>query len=160
MQKRVYISLITLVVLAPLLSFYAPDRVDEEVQIAKEVHALINQYRTSHGLKALIVRSELNNIARKHSEDMATGRVPFSHDGFNQRLDAVRKYAKVPYRVAENLYATYPRQTRIAKDALRDWLNSPGHKDNIHGNWIYTGISVVKNAQGEYYITQLFVGKQ
>ena len=160
MMKRAYFPLVLMVLTVPLLSFWSPDRISEELKIAKEVHARVNKYRTAKGLRPLKVRVQLNEIARKHSEDMAAGRLPFSHKGFDGRVDAVRKYAKVPYRVAENLYATYPHQTRIAYDAVRDWLKSPGHKENIDGNWLYTGISVIKNAKGEYYITQLFVGKQ
>ena len=153
-----FLSMLCLI--APLLSFISPKQGASEIEIAKEVHTLVNNYRRAQGLDALIVRPELNAIASRHTEDMAAGRVAFSHEGFDERVDAVRKYAKVPYRVAENLYATYPHQTRIARDALRDWLKSPGHKENIHGRWRYTGISVVKNGKGEYYITQLFVGKQ
>lgn len=160
MMKRVFFPIVMLALIAPQLSFWSPDRISEEIQIAKEVHTLVNQYRTAKGLRPLKAKGALSEIARTHSEDMAAGRVTFSHDGFNNRLDAVRKYANVPYRVAENLYATYPRQTRIARDAVRDWIKSPGHKENMDGNWIFTGISVIKNRKGEYYITQLFVGKQ
>jgi uncharacterized protein YkwD len=41
--------------------------------------------------------------------------------------------------------------------AVEGWIDSPGHHANIKGNFDLTGIGVVKNEQGEYYLTQLFV---
>ena len=37
------------------------------------------------------------------------------------------------------------------------WLNSPGHKKNIEGNYNLTGIGVIQADQVTYYFTQIFV---
>ena len=37
------------------------------------------------------MRDDLNAIARKHSEDMASGRCSFGHDGYNIRVSKVKK---------------------------------------------------------------------
>ncbi|MGA1825447.1 MAG: CAP domain-containing protein [bacterium] len=37
------------------------------------------------------------------------------------------------------------------------WLNSPGHKKNIEGNYNLTGIGVVQANNLTYYFTQIFV---
>lgn len=130
-----------------------------EGAISREVHQLVNQYRLQKGRKALEAKQELNRIADQHSLDMARGRRPFSHQGFNERVAAVRKYAKIPYHVAENLYATTsPRD--VAREALRNWIRSPGHHKNLLGNFLFTGIAVRRSPQGEFFITQLFVGKK
>ncbi|MEM6262428.1 MAG: CAP domain-containing protein [Bacteroidota bacterium] len=123
-----------------------------------EVYRAVNTYRKSIGLNALSMKKELNAIALEHSNDMAKGRVPFSHNGFQGRVNKVRKYAKIPYRVAENLYGNTARY-QLATTALRDWLNSPGHAKNIKGNFLFTGMGIARSKEGEYFITQIFVGK-
>jgi uncharacterized protein YkwD len=35
----------------------------------------------------------------------------------------------------------------------------PGHRKNIEGPYEVTGIGVARNAQGEVYFTQIFVGR-
>ena len=43
--------------------------------------------------------------------------------------------------------------------AVKGWLDSPGHHQNILGRYNLTGIGVAQNAKGEYYFTQIFVRK-
>lgn len=45
----------------------------------------------------------LNAIARKHSEDMARGKVGFGHDGFGQRNAMANKAIKHMHGFAENV---------------------------------------------------------
>ena len=40
------------------------------------------------------------------------------------------------------------------------WLNSPGHRKNIEGDFTHIGIGVVKNDAGVYYFTQIFLKKR
>jgi len=53
--------------------------------LANDVLKYTNQFRRSQGRQALEMRSDLNAIARKHSEEMASGRRSFGHAGFAQR---------------------------------------------------------------------------
>jgi uncharacterized protein YkwD len=46
-----------------------------------------------------------------------------------------------------------------AADAVRGWLASRGHRENIEGPYELTGVGVVSNAKGEFYFTQIFVGR-
>lgn len=137
----------------------APVQDTPEQKIAAEVWTYANQYRTNHRLSALKRQPELDAIALRHSKDMAEGRVPFSHNGFNGRVNAVKRFAKVPYSVGENLYATTS-EYFVASSAVKGWIESPGHKANLDGKWQFTGIGVARSRQGEYFITQLYVGKQ
>jgi uncharacterized protein YkwD len=43
-----------------------------------------------------------------------------------------------------------------AKEVVEGWLNSPGHKRNIEGDFTLTGIGVAKNNKGIIYYTQIF----
>ncbi|MEM6343433.1 MAG: CAP domain-containing protein [Bacteroidota bacterium] len=137
-------------------SFLAPPTAAE---VAKDVFVQTNRYRKSVGLNALKVQPELNSIAQKHSQAMASGRRPFSHQGFDQRVEEVKAYAKKDWRVAENLYATFNTR-KIGSQALKDWVASPGHKENLQGRFIFTGIGVARSKAGEYFITQLYVGRR
>ncbi|MEO1215622.1 MAG: CAP domain-containing protein [Bacteroidota bacterium] len=128
------------------------------IEIKKEVLKHSNIYRNAQKRRTLSVKSELNKIAQKHSDDMAAGRVDFSHAGFQKRFNAVKKYASFPVSVAENLYATTdPRG--VGEEAVKAWILSPGHKKNLRGKFIYSGIGVSKSSSGEYFVVQLYVGK-
>jgi uncharacterized protein YkwD len=124
-------------------------------ELEQAVHTQINQYRAEQGLPPLEFNAEISAIARQHSQAMAEGKAPFSHDGFEQRGQAIAQ--KIPYRtVAENLAFNQGFADPVTQ-AVEGWIDSPGHHANIKGNFDLTGIGVVKNEQGEYYLTQLFV---
>ncbi|MBX7240398.1 MAG: CAP domain-containing protein [Bacteroidia bacterium] len=129
------------------------------MSIAKKVHEVVNNYRKKNGLAALKMQRELNDIAFAHSKKMATGQIPFSHLDFHDRVKMVDQYANIPYRTAENLYAHKISPSQIPNEALQGWYNSPGHKKNMDGQFIHTGIGVCRSKSGEIFITQLFVGK-
>ena len=68
--------------------------------LEKAVNQQINQYRASKKLPPLSIDPQISQVARIHSENMANGKVSFSHDGFEGRAKAVT----IPYKsVAENL---------------------------------------------------------
>ncbi|MFN0202138.1 MAG: CAP domain-containing protein [Bacteroidia bacterium] len=130
-------------------------------ELEAQVFSLVNNHRKSLGLNELKREWELDEIAMEHCKKMAKGEVGFSHSGFTERVGAVKKYARVPYKVSENLYEIKtPYENAIAKEAMKGWMGSPGHKSNMEkGHHLFTGIAVTKSANGTYYVTQLFVGK-
>ncbi len=127
--------------------------------IIRKVYQDVNTYRTSHQKDALKIETDLNRIAYRHSLNMAKGKVPFSHDGFEGRVEAVGELTEEPYTIAENLYST-KRTSGIAEVALKSWIESSGHNRNMLGDWLYTGIGVARSSDGEYFITQIFMGKK
>lgn len=129
------------------------------ISIAKVVYKLVNGYRESHGLETLKMQKELNDIAFEHSHLMAQGKIPFSHLDFHERVKKVDKYANIPYRTAENLYAHKIDIKKFSAEALKGWINSPGHKKNMEGAFIHTGLGVCRSKTGELFVTQIFVGK-
>ena len=121
--------------------------------LEKAVNQQINQYRASKKLPPLSVDPQITQIARIHSENMANGKVRFSHDGFEGRAKAIT----IPYQsVAENLAYNMGYSDPVRK-AVEGWIKSEGHRKNMEGQFNLTGIGIAKNAKGEYYFTQLFV---
>jgi uncharacterized protein YkwD len=99
------------------------------------------------------MRTELNAVARSHSEDMASGRQSFGHGGYNRRELRVKKIIKPYSGMAENVaYGA-----RNGKEAFEIWKNSSGHKKNMLGNYKYIGIGTARNKRGVIYYTQIFV---
>lgn len=113
----------------------------------------INKYRISKGLSKLKLNPKISQQARIHSQNMANWRVPFSHNGFKQRVKAI---PLVYTSAAENLAFNqgYPDP---AVEAMSGWIKSPSHLKNIVGNYDLTGIGVAANTEGEVYLTQIFL---
>lgn len=118
----------------------------------------VNQYRAGRKLPPLTLDARISEQSRLHSQAMANGRVPFSHDGFKQRVQAIAR--TLPYsRAAENV-AYNQGYSDPARQAVQGWLKSPGHLKNIEGSFDMTGIGIAKNAKGEYYFTQVFIRRR
>jgi uncharacterized protein YkwD len=81
----------------------------------------INAYRVQHGERALVRSASLDDLARSHSEDMASAR-KLSHDGFRERMIRSGRPACV-----ENVGWNYP--TPAAQ--RRGWSESPAHDTNM-----------------------------
>jgi len=118
-----------------------------------EVLKYTNQFRKSKRLPALEMRDDLNEIARRHSDDMATGKRPFGHDGFNQRESEVQKIVQPFSEMAENV--AYGATT--GKEVVQMWKDSPSHRENMLGNYKYMGIGTAVDNHGTIYFTALFV---
>jgi uncharacterized protein YkwD len=95
---------------------------------AAQVIELVNRERAAAGCPALVPNDALMQIAQAHSQDMA-GHDFFEHDGsdgrtpFQRMLDAGYRYRSA----AENIAAG----ASSPADAVRLWMNSPGHRANI-----------------------------
>ncbi len=122
-------------------------------ELEKSVFEQINRYRTSKGLSRLTLNSRISKQARVHSQNMANGKVPFSHNGFEKRV----KSTAVRYQsAAENVAFNQGYDDPVA-EAIRGWIKSPGHLKNLKGNYNLTGIGVATNKEGQVYLTQIFI---
>ncbi|NJS12515.1 MAG: CAP domain-containing protein [Microcoleus sp. CSU_2_2] len=146
---------------ANLIPEFAPQPTPMNINLAssslsdleKAVNQQINQYRVSKKLPPLSIDPRITQIARIHSENMASGKVRFSHDGFEGRAKAIAiPYQSVAENVAYNMGYSDP-----VRNAVEGWIKSEGHRTNMEGQFNLTGIGIAKNAKGEYYFTQLFV---
>jgi uncharacterized protein YkwD len=115
----------------------------------------INQYRTSVGLPKLEMVNAASEQATKHSIEMADRSTPFGHDGFDDRMDNIARKIGLVHASAENV--AYGKLT--AKEVVDLWLNSPGHKKNIEGNYALTGIGIARDKNGLIFYTQIFLRK-
>jgi uncharacterized protein YkwD len=139
-------SLSTPTKVAPINNFKTTD-------LEKSVFEQINRYRVSKGLSKLTLDTRISKQARIHSQNMANGRVPFSHKGFEKRVNSI----SIGYQsAAENVAFNQGYDDPVA-EAVSGWIKSPGHLVNIKGKYNLTGIGVAVNSEGEVYLTQLFL---
>lgn len=105
---------------------------------AVEIHNLTNAHRTAIGLKPLSLDMELTKAAQWHSEEMAKGDFMGHRDLKGrypmQRVKELTKYGSTW--IGENVAAGYV----TSEEVHRGWLNSPGHKKNIEGDWQDIGV--------------------
>jgi len=159
-----------------------PQPTIEVTDLAKRIHAQINEKRKRHGLKRLAWNDTLSRIAIKHSRDMAN-RNYLSHDspegkGFSYRYQQAGysceiRVGMVVYTGAENIalshlynsmktengiaYYDWNSAQEIARRAVDGWMNSPGHRENIlTPYWRQEGIGIVIGPGNKVYITQNF----
>lgn len=121
----------------------------------KIILAEINAYRVKRGLLPLKMNHLISGEAKNHSYNMATGIIPFSHDGFNKRAQRLYQQFKQTRAIAENVAYN----NRDAETVVKQWLTSAGHRKNIEGNFNLTGIGIARNKNGLVYVTQIFLLK-
>jgi uncharacterized protein YkwD len=126
---------------------------DHDANFEKDILFYVNQHRKSLGLGELKMIDVATQQAYKHSKEMATKAVAFSHDGFDNRIEEIKKKIGFIPASAENVAYGY----LSAKAVVEGWLNSPGHKKNIEGNYTLTGIGVANDKSGMIYFTQIFI---
>lgn len=118
-----------------------------------EVVRLVNIERQKAGLSNLRASSELSNVARAKSKDMATNNY-FSHTSptYGSPFEMMKSFG-ISYRTAgENIARGYSSPVSV----VRGWMNSQGHRDNIL-NPSFNTIGVgAYNGNGSTYWTQMF----
>lgn len=157
-MKIIYILLATSLLASPILDAARHSHKEysrSEIEDAeKKVIKMINKEREKEGLRPLKQWKELSNCARKHSQNMADEKVAFGHDGFKERGKEMKKHARWK-RFGENV--AYSRNVQDPlKTAVTGWMNSPGHRKNIMGDYEETGMGIAWSEDGKFYITQLF----
>jgi len=120
--------------------------------IGKEALRLTNEFRAEQGLQPLLWSQPMADVGLVHSRDMGDGRVPFSHQGFHER---VKQFPHRSVSAAENVAMSHGLSS-VAKTAVDGWIDSPGHRKNLLSKHRWCGIGVYRNASGAYYLTQLF----
>ncbi|KIO52053.1 CAP domain-containing protein [Flavobacterium hibernum] len=117
-----------------------------------ETMKLINDYRVSVGLNALERINHISFKCEEHNKYMIDNNV-VNHNDFTLRSDDLIKVLGAT-RVGENVAYNYI----TSQAAVRAWLDSPGHKENIEGNYTHFGLSVTTDAKtGKKYYTNIFI---
>jgi len=126
-------------------------------KLEKEVVTLVNKERAKQGLASLKDNSQLSNVARTKSEDMANKNY-FSHTSptYGSPFDMMKQFGITYTAAGENI--AMGQQT--ATSVMTSWMNSPGHKANILSkDFTEIGVGLAKNNSGTIYWTQEFIGK-
>lgn len=126
---------------------------DNDWEKAEEILTLINDYRKSIDLPIIKMdRQYASAIALDHTQYMIdVGTI--SHDFFMNRSNALKEIGIK--RVGENVAFGYTSTEAL----VNAWIESPGHRQVIEGNFTHSGFGVLKNEKGVYYYTQLFCRK-
>ncbi|HEY9881320.1 MAG TPA: CAP domain-containing protein [Leptolyngbyaceae cyanobacterium] len=126
-------------------------------QMEAQVFAQINTIRQQQGLSELRQNDKLAQVARDYSRRMAEGDF-FAHtspqgDTMVERVHAAGIFY---FMLGENLF-TSTNIPQPANAAVKGWMNSPGHRENIlRQEYRETGIGVWRRGN-TYYFTQLFM---
>jgi uncharacterized protein YkwD len=166
----------------PKITLGKPEIITADLE--QKIHILINTERQKHGLVSLAWDPALADIARYHSQDMAT-RGYFSHDT-PEGIDPTGRAASQGYRcqktvgnliysgIAENIFQNnlYDRiwytngiptsyewnsMDEIAESTVNGWMTSMGHRQNILTSmYDREGIGVAIATDDKVYITQNF----
>jgi uncharacterized protein YkwD len=133
----------------------APDFRDLEQYVAR----LVNAYRSRRGMHSLRYDTLVAAIARAHSREMAAGRVPLGHEGFDERANAVERVEQFT-EMAENVALNDYGRDRTVAVAMRGWLARPHHLENIEGPYTVTGVGVARARDGTFFYTEIFVARR
>ena len=106
----------------------------------------VNAYRAEQGLPALEWNETIAEVCRGHSRAMADGSVPFGHDGFQDRVTALAETIDWES-AAENVHHNFGHDDP-ARVAVTGWINSPGHEENMVGEYDLTGMGVAEADPG------------
>ena len=119
-----------------------------------ELADLINEHRVSLGLRPLQTINHISYKSEEHNEYMIA-RNAVNHDLFAERSQNIIQVLGA-YKVDENIAYNYTTPAGV----LNAWLNSPGHKANIEGDFTHFGISIRENPEtGKKYYTNIFIKK-
>ena len=138
-----------------------PSRPEEppERQIVAEIFREVNRAREKKGLHPLKENPQLQRVARRHSEDMATRHFtghlnPDGQDVVDRlRAEGIEEFIAV----GENIF-TGKGVADPAPVAVREWLKSPGHRKNLlNPRYTEGGIGIAEGETDAIYITQVFL---
>lgn len=116
-----------------------------------EALELINNYRITNGLSALRDLGTIKAVAFTHTDYMIEVS-DVSHDNFYQRKLSLEANANARI-VSENVAFGFS----SAQSVVNAWLNSPGHKANIEGDFTDFDISAEQDEDGKWYFTNIFI---
>ena len=129
--------------------------VRQDNSFENQILQYVNEYRQSKKLSPLQMNVAITAEAVKHSENMASGKTAFGHDGFDGRVSAISRQLASSRKFAENVAYGH----LDAKEVVNIWLNSPGHRHNIEGAYNLTGIGTSRKDDGTVFFTQIFAAQ-
>lgn len=114
----------------------------------------INDYRVSIGLEPLILINHISFKSYEHNDYMIVNQV-VNHDYFSERANNIISVLGAK-KVGENVAFNFTTSNSV----LNAWLNSPGHKANIEGDYTHFGFAITAHpVNGKKYYTNMFMKK-
>jgi len=120
----------------------------DDAEMAESLIAAHNREREKAGLSPLKPAAKLTEAAQAHAKDMASHE-KMAHEGSDGSTPAQRvEKAGYPYQdTGENVAAG---QTSV-DEVMTSWMNSPGHKANILGDFTEIGVARVLGVDDRPY---------
>ena len=128
-------------------------------RLEMQLYDLVNQYRRAQGLPRLHYNRHLADVARRHSQAMADGATAFGHDGYDDRVQMVRRQFRTLRALGENLARNNWDAPQSAYYVYLGWVASRSHRDTIEGMFEVTGVGVAQDSHGVFYYTQLYLAE-
>lgn len=142
-------------------------------EVEREIHEEVNHRRSERGLDPLDWDQTVASVSRAHSKDMAD-RGYFAHtnpDGEGP-FDRYRSVGGGCHAYGENIAMTwvgqpveteggdvvsYETDDELAAGLVEQWMNSPGHRENmLSEDWQTGGVGVYVTDEGQIYATHNF----
>jgi uncharacterized protein YkwD len=118
-----------------------------------ELFDVINAYRNNIGLNELQPNQHISYVCYEHNIYMIENNV-VNHDYFQQRVNNLQNTLGA-VRVGENIAYNYQNPT----STFNAWLNSPGHKRIIEGDYTDFGLSITRGTNQKNYITLILISR-
>jgi hypothetical protein len=146
-------------ILSILLILPSPLHALDTGQIEKRVLDLVNAERARRNLPPYVHNPELALLARHHSRNMVRYHF-FSHTDPEGKDPPARKRAYFPGlfgSLGENIaYHAGRTEEEAARNLMRSWMDSPGHRTNILSDqFTHIGVGVAEGGR-QVYATQAF----
>lgn len=145
------------------LTLLAPSAAAGSEGLRQHALELVNSSRGEHGLEPLKLEEGLSEAAQAHADDMLR-RDYYAHE--SPEGDTVRdRYRRAGGEdgraVAENIARSegpaQPPEPETVERLHRGWMNSPGHRENILGNFTGFGFGLAHSGN-RLYAVQTFAG--
>jgi uncharacterized protein YkwD len=154
-MKKILILILTLFILScskqdePITPLHTYQFSTNELELLDR----INHHRDSINLNTLQENQHISYICYEHNVYMIdTGII--NHDYFQSRVNNLQNTLDAE-RVGENIAYNYQNTSSV----LNAWLNSPGHKKNIEGDYTDFGLSITIGTNQRKYITLILIKK-
>lgn len=135
----------------PVVPLPPPPPPTPELERARTIRTLLdlhNKTRAAYDLPELTISAELGRAAERHVLWMADTRT-LSHTGYGGSTVGSRASHEGYYwrGVGENIAAGQV----TAEEVMKAWMNSPGHRSNILGNYKHIGLAFAKDRSGRMF---------
>ncbi len=123
---------------------------EKDLQYENTLLHAVNDFLVSKGQTALIRNTLADDVAFDHTLRLIEANA-LHHDNFSERQ---AYFTSIGFQsVRENVGKGYSNPL----DLIAAWLQSENHKSAMESNSTHTGVSVLKNLNGIYFITQIYL---